>query len=386
MMVFARTRRQVRLVGVVLAALLLIDGSATQCRAHEITPAIADMDLGADGGYQVAVRLNLEALMAGIGPAHTDTTQSENSAGYERMRALSPAQLGAEFEDFTPTFLDGVSVIDDLGRLEHEVISVRIPGVGDTGIARGSTVFIASSGRAPSGTITWSLDPRFGSNILRVTGPAGEEVYSAYLTDGGSSDPIPLSGASDQTLMEVVLNYLWIGFTHILPLGVDHILFVVGLFLLSTSLRPLVIQVTSFTIAHTITLALGFLGIVHIPPAIVEPLIAASIVYVAVENIMTDRLHKWRTAVVFCFGLLHGLGFAGVLSEIGVSTAHFVAALLSFNVGVELGQLAVIACCFVFFGPFRGRPWYRRAVVVPASALIGITGAYWFVQRVASVG
>ena len=86
--------------------------------------------------------------------------------------------------------------------------------------------------------------------------------------------------------------------------------------------------------------------------------------------------------MVFCFGLLHGLGFAGVLSEIGVSTAYFVTALLSFNVGVELGQLAVIAGCFAIFGPFRRAPWYRSRITVPASALIGLIGAYWFFQRI----
>ncbi len=152
--------------------------------------------------------------------------------------------------------------------------------------------------------------------------------------------------------------------------------------MLSTALRPLVLQVTSFTVAHTITLALGFLDIVQIPASIVEPLIAASIVYVCIENIMTDELHKWRTLVVFCFGLLHGLGFAGVLSDVGVSSTYFITALLAFNIGVELGQLAVIAGCFVVFGWFRHQPWYRAVVTIPASAVIGLIGAYWCVQRI----
>jgi hypothetical protein len=156
---------------------------------------------------------------------------------------------------------------------------------------------------------------------------------------------------------------------------------VVGLFLLSPSLRSLILQVTSFTVAHTIALALGFTGIVHVLPAVVEPLIAASIVYVCVENIMTDKLQKWRLVVVFCFGLLHGLGFAGVLLEIGVSSVHFFTALLSFNIGVELGQLTVIAGCFVVVGWFRQMPWYRSVITIAASAVIGLIGTYWIIER-----
>jgi hydrogenase/urease accessory protein HupE len=228
------------------------------------------------------------------------------------------------------------------------------------------------------------LDRRFGASIVRTTGSDGQEGYAAYLQGGEKSDPIPVAGQTSRGPLQVAADYLGIGFTHILPLGADHILFVVGLFLLSRRLRPLVIQVTSFTAAHTITLALGFLGIVHIPPAVVEPLIAASIVYVAIENIMTDRLHRWRTVVVFCFGLLHGLGFAGVLSEVGVSKTYLVAALLAFNVGVELGQLAVIALCFLCVGWFRLQLWYRRVIAIPASLVIGIVGAYWFVERVSA--
>lgn len=125
-----------------------------------------------------------------------------------------------------------------------------------------------------------------------------------------------------------------------------------GLFLLSTRLTALLWQVTAFTLAHTVTLALGVTGVVAVAPAIVEPLIALSIVYIAAENLITKRLHPWRPVVVLCFGLLHGLGFAGVLEEVGLSANHFVTGLLAFNVGVELGQLAVIAVCFCWWvGP-----------------------------------
>jgi HupE / UreJ protein len=132
-----------------------------------------------------------------------------------------------------------------------------------------------------------------------------------------------------------------------------------------------------------VTLALGALGYVHIPGAIVEPIIAASIVYVAVENILSDGLSRWRPLVVFGFGLLHGLGFASVLEEFGLPEGNFVPALLGFNVGVELGQLAVILAVFLLVGVwFRDKAWYRPAIAVPASAAIGLVGAWWFVERV----
>ncbi|HXU44619.1 MAG TPA: HupE/UreJ family protein, partial [Thermoanaerobaculia bacterium] len=164
--------------------------------------------------------------------------------------------------------------------------------------------------------------------------------------------------------------------------GVDHILFVLGLFLLSLRLRPLLLQVTAFTVAHTLTLGLAMLGWVHLSSRIVEPLIAVSIVYVAVENLFARELKRSRVALVFCFGLLHGLGFAGVLSELGLPRSEFVPALLSFNAGVELGQLSVLAGAFLLVGALRSRPWYRLRVVVPASLAIAAVGMYWAIERV----
>lgn len=181
---------------------------------------------------------------------------------------------------------------------------------------------------------------------------------------------------------EAFLNYLIVGFEHILPLGLDHILFVIGLFLLSTALRPLIIQITAFTLAHTVTLALGALGYVNIPGSIVEPLIALSITFVAIENIFADKLNKWRPFVIFGFGLLHGLGFAGVLSEFGFAPGQFVASLIAFNIGVEIGQLTVIAICFLTVGIWFGkRHWYRPGIVYPVSLAIGGYSFAWFIER-----
>ena len=186
----------------------------------------------------------------------------------------------------------------------------------------------------------------------------------------------PLSRAA------IGLRYLALGFTHIVPYGFDHMLFVLGIFLLSRRLRQVLAQVSAFTVAHSITLALSVYGIVSVSPSVVEPLIAVSIAYVAIENIFISELKPWRVGLVFAFGLLHGMGFAGALKELGLPRSEFVTALVTFNVGVEAGQLAVIGAAFLIVGWYCGsRHWYRRLVVVPASALIACTAVYWTVER-----
>lgn len=176
--------------------------------------------------------------------------------------------------------------------------------------------------------------------------------------------------------------YIQSGFEHIVPKGLDHILFVLGLFFSSLSFIALLKQITSFTLAHSITLALASIGIVVIPGSIVEPLIALSIVWIAVENIFFSRLSKWRYIMIFAFGLLHGLGFAAVLAEYGLPKDSLVASLFAFNVGVELGQLAVVAVAFMLTYLIKQRVWYRKWVQLPLSVLIGFIGFYWFIERV----
>lgn len=177
-------------------------------------------------------------------------------------------------------------------------------------------------------------------------------------------------------------RFIYLGFTHILPLGLDHILFVLGLFLLNPAWRPLLWQVTAFTIAHSITLAMAIFGVFELPGYIVEPIIALSITFIAIENIVTTDLKPWRPLVVFIFGLIHGLGFAGVLSELGLPEGQEWIALVAFNVGVEFGQLAVIALALAAVWFFRKETWYRARVAIPASVAIGAVGLFWFVERV----
>lgn len=180
----------------------------------------------------------------------------------------------------------------------------------------------------------------------------------------------------------VIWYYLQLGFSHIIPEGLDHILFVAGLCLLSTRVKAIFWQATAFTVAHSITLALSMKSIIVAPSAIVEPVIALSIMFVAIENILLKELKPWRILIVFLFGLIHGMGFASSLNEIGLPPSKFFTSILSFNLGVELGQIAIITAVFaLLIIPLRNKTWYRKNLVFPFSGAVALIAAYWTIQR-----
>jgi HupE / UreJ protein len=176
--------------------------------------------------------------------------------------------------------------------------------------------------------------------------------------------------------------YLKLGYKHILPLGLDHILFVLSLFLLSSRLKIVLWQSLAFTVAHSVTLGLAMYNVVTVSPAIVEPLIALSIMYVALENVVVKKLRKSRIAVVFLFGLIHGLGFASALNSLGLPQNSYLSSLIMFNIGVELGQLTVILTAFFLVGKWFGnKPYYHKFIVTPLSLLIAAIALFWVIQR-----
>lgn len=181
---------------------------------------------------------------------------------------------------------------------------------------------------------------------------------------------------------EIFWTYIRLGFTHIIPLGFDHILFIVSLYILEPRLKPVLWQATAFTVAHSITLGLAMYGVIRPPGSVVEPIIALSILFVALENILTTRLSPWRLAIVFGFGLIHGMGFASALTGLGLPKQDYLGSLISFNVGVELGQVSIILLCWLLVGRWAAsQPWYRARVVVPVSVAIGLVAAYWTIDR-----
>ena len=172
------------------------------------------------------------------------------------------------------------------------------------------------------------------------------------------------------------------GFEHIIPQGLDHILFVLGLFFSCITFRSLLWQVTAFTVAHSITLVLAAQGLVQLRGDIVEIIIALSIVWISIENCLYKETSKWRYLVVFSFGLLHGLGFAALLTQYGLPKENFISLLLAFNIGVEFGQLAVLVIAFLLIKLVLRKNWYSNQIKIPASIIIALVGLFWFVERV----
>jgi len=197
--------------------------------------------------------------------------------------------------------------------------------------------------------------------------------------------------------------YLKLGYQHIVPLGFDHILFVLSLFLLNPRLKPVLWQATAFTLAHSVTLGLAMYHVITPPVKIVEPLIALSILYVALENIFSANFKTTsagmkrtstatrpsgvgvkpaRVGIVFLFGLVHGMGFASALGQLGLPQKSYLLSLVMFNAGVELGQISIILLAFFLVGKwFRDKPWYRTRIVIPISVLIALAAGFWTVQR-----
>ena len=368
-----------RLIEKVVLCLVLVGCGGVQ--AHTIRPAVVSISFHADATFTVAIRANLEAIMAQVGPGHADTDDSPNAEQYDHLRSLSTEDLTARFFRFQRVFADRLDARFENVRAPLVVKSVDVPAVGDVDLARKSVIHLNGVIPAGASRFTWHFPTVYGSNVLRLA--IGEEVISSvWLKSGEVNDPFILSEKLvPPSRGEVALDYGLLGFTHILPLGLDHILFVLGIFLLSLRLRPILWQVTAFTLAHTITLGMTIYGLIALPASVVEPLIAISIIYVGVENILVSQLKPWRIVIVFLFGLLHGMGFAGVLAEIGLPRSEFLTALITFNVGVEFGQLAVITGALLIIGGLRHKVWYRKRVVIPLSALISLIGLYWTVER-----
>ncbi len=368
---------------------------ASNTAAHELRPSVADLTV-ADGQVELVMRLNIEAFLADVDlDGLEDTDDSDNAEKYDALRALTGAEIAGQVSALLEDWNALPLVAIDGSAVSLTSQSIVVPDDIAFEFARETTWTLVGDVAPRASTVQVNWPEAAGALLLRQEGV--EDGYLGYLNGGDQSPEISVSGGGYQGGWGAFLNYIPVGFDHILPHGLDHILFVLGLFLLSTKLGPLLWQVSAFTLAHTVTLALGALGLVNIPGSIVEPLIAASIVYVAIENIFFTGLSKSRPVIVFLFGLLHGLGFASVLGDFGLPQGHFVPALIGFNVGVELGQLAVIAMAAVviFFAvelarlapldgleeEVRDYDVMFRACSITGSLIIGIIGAWWVVER-----
>ncbi len=336
-------------------------------RAHPATLTSAEATVEADGRFQLVAHFDTLAF------ALNDTSARIGNAPMEELLAGPRPVLETRLAEAKGRFLHGLRVVTDRG--PGSVDASEFPTAEQVLAWQAATTPVLPvvlpvriTGRLPegAGTVAFRFPDVLEQVILTVQRPE-EEPFAEPVEAGETSTALPIRVTASSPPPPEPGNlarlggYVHMGFRHILPDGLDHILFVLGLFLFSPRLRPLLVQVTAFTVAHSITLGLSLYGVVRLPPAVVEPLIALSIVFVAVENLCTTELRASRTLVVFGFGLMHGLGF---------------------NCGVELGQLTVVAIAAGTIGWLRRWKYYRLVVVWPLSGGIAAVAMFWTVQRI----
>jgi hypothetical protein len=362
----------------VVVATTVLFVAVADAAAHDLERTQVTLTFAKDGSFLLEISNDPAWLLLRL----------ESFAGGEVPPGLSVEARDARLRQLANVFIDRVVLFVD----GHEIRPTAAEYVPPRAVVSGDQLSPLAAyrlrGRMPHNArnLRWLyglvIDP-YPLTVRRADGNAVTE----WIRGSDWSGTLDLSGQfRPVTRLEVTRNYFVLGYTHILPNGLDHILFVLGLFLLSVRVRPILLQVTAFTIAHSVTLGLSMYGFVSMSPRIIEPLIALSIAYVAVENLVTNRLKPWRLALVFGFGLLHGMGFAGVLADVGLPQGEFLTALLSFNLGVEAGQLTVIGIATICVVWYRQRAWYHRWVVVPASLAIAMVGVYWTISRVLVMG
>ena len=339
--------------------------------AHELGTTRVNATLHRDATYRIDILVDPETLRNRLAILSTGM----------RPFPAPASDLEKLIKEQAPLFLKQVEVKFDDARNAPRFQYIPMPTGADA-----VTAIIRLQGSIPAGARSFQFRYAlpYAPYLLTIVDEAAPGPPERYWVEGEEvSKPFFLGKRSPPlTRTQIALLYTRLGFTHIIPKGLDHILFVLGIFLLSTNWKELLAQVTAFTIAHSVTLALTIYGIVSLPSHFVEPAIALSIAYVGFENVATRTVRPWRIVLVFAFGLLHGMGFAGVLGELGIPRSEFITAVVAFNAGVELGQLAVIALAFVLVASWsRNRRWYRPRVVIPVSILIGITGLYWTIER-----
>jgi hypothetical protein len=365
---------------VLSSAMLMISTWACGLQAHELRPAIANVEIS-QTEIQIELLVTVETLLAGIDLTEiSDTDDAPEAEIYDALRALSDTTLAARVRSDWPRLVKDF-VLD--GAEDIRLLDVQVISESDIELPRDTKLMLVADLLPGTGPVSFGWIAQNGGLIVRHG--SGDDAYAGFLESGELSLPLPRSGAVEESDISVFWRFVVEGFEHIVPKGLDHILFVFGLFLFSLSWRPLLLQITAFTLAHTVTLGLATLSVISIPAAqmwLVEALIAVSIAYVAVENIWRPKLNWWRIVVVFGFGLLHGLGFASVLGDLGLVQGQFILSLIAFNIGVEFGQLAVILMAFLVLRlPFGESVYYRRLVVIPCSAAIAMVGIWWAIER-----
>lgn len=371
------------------ATLLLLLSCSPPLAAHLLNMSRVNIDVDPDGSVEVRLQLDLTVELGGA-EAYFAASQKP-----EPLKDPQLAALAAEVTTAVQLMHDGV-------RVELHAVRLQMPDdslesfLGGLAWPRADLVLQGSLNQpADAGDLRVTFDPAFVFEepiALTLRETVSGRTLSRWLIAEQRSPPLILGRAAGKSAViadepvesagAILVRYLRYGFDHILPGGLDHLLFVAGLFLGVRARMPLVALVSLYTVAHSITLAMAAFSLIRVDSAIVEPLIAFSILWVAVENLRAAPRLEVRMMVVFALGLVHGLGFAGALRESGLPDTGVLWALAGFNGGVELGQLVWLAVLLVLPGWWQDRDWYGRRVVRPASIVIGVVAFAWTVERI----
>ncbi|MBT3902373.1 MAG: HupE/UreJ family protein [Pelagibacteraceae bacterium] len=355
-------------------------------KSHEIKPSIADFSIN-ESSLTFEIRLNAELILSGIDASDIQNTDNSNlSYKYDDLRKLPDNDLKDNIMSNWNNISQNIYIKLDGDVQKLNLLSIEIINQRNYEVTRDTIINFHIPLDKKNTSFSFSMSKKFGSIILREQNlnKKVDQLYTNYLNSGDASDLINLNHTVALTKINSFIKYLFLGIQHIIPKGLDHMLFIIGLFLFSNLIRPLLLQVTMFTIAHTITLVIASLSLINVNASIVEPLIALSIVYIGVENIFKKYSNtKIRYYVIFLFGLLHGLGFALVLKDVGLDYSNLLMNLVSFNIGVEIAQIFILFLLYLTIGLFFSKKKYYKIIFqIPLSLFISLIAIYWFVERI----
>ena len=354
--------------------------------SHEIKPSIADFTY--DENYlNIKIRLNAELILSNIDASKISNTNSSSLSDiYDKLRILDKIELEELFKSSWQEISTNIDIKINNETKKINLINIEVKDIKNFEISRDTHIYLQVLLNNNSEYFTFSWIKKYGPIILRENSnhKLEDELFTEYLQSGIESDQFSFNEKNFKNRLNSFIKFFVLGVQHIIPKGLDHILFIFGLFLFSSSLKKLITQITIFTIAHSITLIFVSLSLMKINPQIVEPIIALSIVYVGIENIFKNYVKEYlRYVVILFFGLLHGLGFALVLSDIGYRSTDLFINLISFNIGIEVAQISIVLVLYLLVASnFAKNKNYRMFFQVPSSILISSIGLYWFFERI----
>ena len=315
--------------------------------------------------------------------SNTDT--SPLSENYDNYRSLNIIELEKIFLNSWNKISSNINIKINNESKKIILIKIEVEDIKNIDIVRDTHIYFRVLLDKNSERFSFRWIKKYGPIILRENNnnKSENELVTEYLQSGIESNQFSFKENNSINTLNSFTKFFVLGVKHIIPKGLDHILFICGLFLFSSSLKKLITQITIFTIAHSITLIFVSLSLIRIYPQIVEPLIALSIVYVGLENIFKNYTKEYlRYAIILFFGLLHGLGFAIVLSDIGYRSSELLINLISFNIGIEVAQISIVLILYLLIAlNFSKNKYYRMFFQVPSSIIIAGIGLYWFFER-----